>query len=174
MMQNSLIVIVLLIALGAFEAPGTAAASENDVAAILVDGSRFEYGNDLGHFATWCTSDVEESNPALAEQCRSFDERIRALPAFDLNGVRLVGFATVYSTNEASLPKFRDRKGIGYPLVFDQDGFYGSKFGMRSFPHLTVPAADDHLLFSGDAVPADIRQSLEAIVGSDSPVEHDD
>jgi peroxiredoxin len=108
------------------------------------------------HFAVWCTSYVKDSYPELSEQCRMFDERIRALEALDLPGVRLIGFATAYSTNEASVARFRDTRSIDYPLVFDKDATYGSEFGVRSFPHLTVVAPSGEVVYSGDDVPADI------------------
>lgn len=116
------------------------------------------------HFAVWCTSYVKHSYPELSEKCRSFDERIRALEALNLPGARLIGFATVYSTNEASLAEFRDGRNIDYPLVFDRDNAYGLKFGTRSFPHLTVVASGGEVVYSGDNVPEDIDQIIKEAV----------
>ena len=113
----------------------------------------------------WISSGIlPRTYPELSEKCRSFDERIRALDALDLPGVRLIGFATVYSTNEASVAKFRDARNIDYPIVFDRNNTYGLEFGSRSFPHLTVVAPDGDVVYSGDNVPEDIGRIIEEAV----------
>ena len=108
------------------------------------------------HFATWCTSYVKESYPELSGKCRDFDEQIRSLET--LAHLRLVAFATAYSTNKDGVVRFRDTRGIDYPVIFDAGNAYGSNYGTRSFPHLTVVAPGGKVIFSGDHVPADIRE----------------
>jgi len=108
------------------------------------------------HFATWCTSYVKESYPELSGKCRNFDEQIRALEA--LPRVRLLAFATAYSTNKDGVVRFRDKRGIDYPVIFDAGNAYGSNYGTRSFPHLTVVAPGGEVIFSGDHVPANISE----------------
>lgn len=113
------------------------------------------------HFATWCTWYVENSYPELSEICHSFNEGIRELRALNLPRMRMVGFATVYSTDETGVAKFRDEEKIDYPVVYDRNNAFGSAFGVRDFPYLVVTSSSGDVLFSGNQVPSDIGQRIE-------------
>lgn len=117
------------------------------------------------HFAVWCASYVEDSYPELSRRCHDFDERVRALEARENPGARLIGFATAYSTDEASVVRYRDSRKIEYPLVFDSNNAYAKKFGTRSFPYVTIVAPDGKVVYSGNQIPADIDQIISDASG---------
>jgi thiol-disulfide isomerase/thioredoxin len=136
-----------------------------------IDGHVVDLENSGGditvsyHFAVWCASYVEDSYPELSRRCRDFDERVRTLEARELPGARLIGFATAYSTDEASVVRYRDSRKIEYPLVFDSNNAYAKMFGTRSFPHVTVVAQDGKVVYSGNQIPTDINQIISDAAG---------
>jgi peroxiredoxin len=88
------------------------------------------------HFATWCESYLQETDPARVRQCREFREGIDRLS--QQANIRLVGFATRYSSDKKSVLRYREQHHIDHPLVFDEAGTFAEQFGARDFPHLVV------------------------------------
>jgi thiol-disulfide isomerase/thioredoxin len=112
------------------------------------------------HFAIWCASYVRESYVELSKQCQIFDERIQQLRDAGLPHVRLIGFVSAYSTDEASAVRFRDKRHIDEPIIFDSNGAYAAKFGARSFPHITVVAPGGRTVYAGSQIPENIQQLI--------------
>lgn len=109
-------------------------------------------------FATWCTSYVRESYPELSQRCAEFNDRIAAVRGLAGPRVRVVGFVAAYSTGPDGARRFRDRHDIAHPLVFDLGNKYASRYGSRSFPHLTVIDVQGNVVFSGERIPPDIHR----------------
>ena len=112
------------------------------------------------HFAIWCASYVKDSYPELSKRCQTFEQQIQRLRDARLPGVRLVGFVSAYSTDEASAIKYRDTRRVDEPIIFDTNGAYATLFDARSFPHVTVVAPGGKTIYSGGQVPENIRQII--------------
>jgi len=112
------------------------------------------------HFAIWCASYVRESYPDLSIRCQQFDEQIQHLRDAGLSRVRLIGFVSAFSTDEASAIKYRNTRHIDEPIIFDTNGAYAAIFGARSFPHVTVVASGGNVIYAGSQVPENIRQII--------------
>lgn len=143
------------------------AAGSPPITAIDIDGNRVDLSAADGevfvgyHFAVWCVSYVRESYPELSRSCRIFDQRIQKLRDAGLSGVRLVGFISAYSTDESSAAKYRDKRRIDEPLIFDNTGAYSASFGARDFPHITVIAQGGKTIYAGSQVPENIQQIIQ-------------
>jgi len=112
------------------------------------------------HFAVWCASYVKDSYPELSRRCQAFEQQIQQLRDAGLPGVRLIGFVSAYSTDEASAVRYRDTRYVGEPIIFDTHGAYAAISGVRSFPHVTVVAAGGQTIYSGSEVPENILQII--------------
>lgn len=88
------------------------------------------------HFATWCESYLQETDAERVRKCREFRTGIERLS--QLANIRLVGFATRYSSDKESVLRYRRQHRIDHPLVFDESGTFAEQFGVRDFPHLVV------------------------------------
>jgi len=113
------------------------------------------------HFAVWCSSYVKESYPELSSKCQAFNNGIESLQGMDLPSAQLVGFATAYSTDEETVKRFRDQNGIEYPIIFDEEGLFGRRYGVRSFPYLAVIGPSGDTCYMADYIPADIGRRIE-------------
>ncbi len=88
------------------------------------------------HFATWCESYLKDTDAERAQACREFRRGIKRLE--QIPGVRLIGFATRYSSDTESLQRYRQQHHLEHPLVFDGKGIFAKHFAVRDFPHLVV------------------------------------
>lgn len=88
------------------------------------------------HFATWCESYLKDTDAERVQACADFRRGIERLE--QIPGVRLIGFATRYSSDSESLQRYRQQHRIDHPLVFDEDGIFARHFAVRDFPHLVV------------------------------------
>ncbi|WP_193161890.1 redoxin domain-containing protein [Microbulbifer hainanensis] len=87
-------------------------------------------------FAPWCESYLQETDPGRVQQCRDFREGLERLG--QNRAIRLVGFASRYSTDRDSVLRYRSEHQIQHPLVFDREGYFAERFGVRDFPYLVV------------------------------------
>ncbi|MBB3062529.1 TlpA family protein disulfide reductase [Microbulbifer rhizosphaerae] len=88
------------------------------------------------HFATWCESYLTDTDAERAKACAEFRQGINRLG--QIPGVRLIGFATRYSSDTESLQRYRQQYRIDHSLVFDRAGIFARHFAVRNFPHLVV------------------------------------
>lgn len=108
-------------------------------------------------FATWCESYLRETDPQRVQKCRAFRQGIERLARE--TDVRLVGFASRYSSDRDSVLRYRRQNHIAHPLVFDEEGVFTKRFGVRDFPHLVV-LRNNRVLLHADHVDTTLIDQL--------------
>lgn len=115
------------------------------------------------HFATWCESYLRETDPARVRKCRDFGRGLQNL-ARDTD-IRLVGFASRYSSDRESVLRYRQQNHIEHPLVFDEDGVFTERFGVRDFPFLVLLRNNEILLRADHVDTAQIERMIHTPSG---------